>query len=153
MIPADDGGCDLGSINLELTSEPLVVEEDSSISDRIRNDPQLSKGQLHDNEPATAVQEKTCCDHYPSVSSSGVPSTCGVNYQVKTEDCRRSKEMLPEDGNCGERSQNGDYGEEILEGETGLGENTRVLGEKAIVEDPNGDEVSGGRKKNIGKSN
>ena len=61
--------------------------------------------------------------------------------------------MLPEGGNCvlpgddGESSQNEDYGEEILEGETGLGENTRVLSEKAITEDPNGDEDSGGRKK------
>ena len=31
--------------------------------------------------------------------------------------------------------------------EKGLGENTRVLSEKAITEDPNGDEDSGGRKK------
>ena len=50
-------------------------------------------------------------------------------------------------------SQNGDYGEKILESETGLGENTRVLSEKAIAEDPNGDEASGGRKKKRGKSN
>ena len=51
--------------------------------------------------------------------------------------------------NCtgGESSQNGDYGEEILEGETGLGENTRVLGEKAIVEGLNGDEASDEREK------
>ena len=67
--------------------------------------------------------------------------------------------MLPEDGNCvlpgdgGKSDQIGDYVEEILEGETGLGENTRVLSEKAIAEDPNGDEASGGRKKKIGKSN
>ena len=50
-------------------------------------------------------------------------------------------------------SQNGYYGEEILESEIGLGENTRVVSEKAIAEDPNGDEASGGRKKKIGKSN
>ena len=67
--------------------------------------------------------------------------------------------MLPEEGNCvlpgdgGESSQNGDNGEEILKGETGLGENTRVFSEKAIAEGPNGDEASGGSKKKIGKSN
>ena len=67
--------------------------------------------------------------------------------------------MLPEDGNCvlpghgGKSSQNGDYGEESLDCKTGSGENTRVLGEEAIVEDPKGDEASGGCKKNIGKSN
>ena len=85
MIPAGDEGCDLDSINLELTSEPLAVEDDSSISDRVRNDSQVSKEQSHDNEIATAVDEKTCCDPNPSVSSSGTPSTCGVNYQVGTE--------------------------------------------------------------------
>ena len=153
MIPADDDGCDLDSINLELTTEPLAVEDDSSICDRVRNDSQVSKEQSHDNEPATAVEDKICCDPNPSVSSSGTPSTCGVNYQVGNEGCRRSEEMLPEGGNCvlpgddGESSQNEDYGEEILEGETGLGENIRVLSEKAITEDPNGDEDSGGRKK------
>ena len=50
-------------------------------------------------------------------------------------------------------SKHGDYGEEILESETGLGENTRVLSEKAIAEDPNGDKASDGCKKKIGKSN
>ena len=159
MIPADDDGCDLDSINLELKSEPLAVEDNSSISDRAHNDSQVSKEQSHDNVPASAVENKTCCDPIPSVSSSGAPSTYGVNYQVGTEGCSRSEEMLPENGNCaipgdgGESSQNGDYGEESLESETGLGENTRVLGEEAIVEDPNGDEASGGRKKKIGKSN
>ena len=59
-----------------------------------------------------------------------------------TEGCRQSEEMLPEDRNCilpgdgGQSSRNGDYGEEHLEGETGLGENTRGLGEEAIVEEP-----------------
>ena len=121
MIPADGDGCDLDSINLELTSEPLAVGDDSSISDRVRNDSQVSKKQLHGNEPATAVEEKTFCDPNHFVSSSGTPSTCGVNY----ESCRRSEEMLPEDGDCvlpgdgGKRSQNGDYGEEIFESETG----------------------------------
>ena len=159
MIPADADGCGLDSINLELTCEPLAVGDDLSISDRVRNDSQVSKEQSHDKEPATAVEEKTCCDPIPSVSSSEAPSTYGVNYQVGTEGCRRSDEMLPEDGNCvlpgdgGKSSQNRDYGEEILEGETGLGENTRVLSEKAIVKDPKGDEASGGRKKKIGKSN
>ena len=100
MIPADADGCRLDSINLELTSEPLAVEDDSFISDRVQNDSQVSKEQSHDNEPATAVEEKKCCDLNPSVSSSGTPSTCGVDNQVGIEGCRRSEEMLPEDGNC-----------------------------------------------------
>ena len=131
MIPADADGCGLDSIKLELTSEPLAVEDDSSISDRGRNDSQVREEQSHDNKPATAVEEKTCWDPNPSVSSSGASSTCGVNYQVQTEACSRSEEMLPEDGNCvlpgdgGESSQNGDYGKEGLDGETGSGENTR----------------------------
>ena len=100
MIPADADGCDLDTINLELTSEPLAVGDDSFISDRVQNDSQVSKEQSHDNESATAVEEKKCCDLNPSVSSSGTPSTCGVNYRVGTEGCRRSEEMLPEDGNC-----------------------------------------------------
>ena len=155
MIPADADGCGLDSINLELMCEPLAVGDDSSMSDRVRNDSQVSKEQSHDSEPATAVEEKICCDPNPSVSSSGAPSTSGVNYQVGTEDCRRSEEMLPEDGNCvlpgdgGKSSQSGDYGEESLDGETGLGGNKRVLGEKAVVKDPKGDEASGGRKKKI----
>ena len=56
MIPADDDVCDLDSINLELTSETLAVEDDSSISDRVRNNSQVSKEQSHDNEPAAAVE-------------------------------------------------------------------------------------------------
>ena len=56
MIPADDDGCDLDSINLELTSEPLAVEHDSSISDRVQNDSQVSKEQSNDNEPVTILQ-------------------------------------------------------------------------------------------------
>ena len=130
MIPADADGCGVDSINLELTCEPLAEGDDSSISDRIRNDSQVSKEQSHDNEPVTAVEEKTCCDPNPYVSSNGAPSTSGVNYQVGTEGCRRSEEMLPEDGNSvlpgdgGKSSQKGDYGEESLDRETGLGENT-----------------------------
>ena len=100
MIPADDDGCDLDSLNLELKSEPLAVGDNSSISDRAHNDSQVSKEQSHDNVPASAVENKTCCDPIPSVSSSGAPSTYGVNYQVGTEGCSRSEEMLPENGNC-----------------------------------------------------
>ena len=61
MIPADDDGCDLDSIYIELTSEPFAVGDDLSISGRVRNDSQVSKKQLLDNKHATAVEEKTFC--------------------------------------------------------------------------------------------
>ena len=80
------------------------------------------------------------------LSSSGeFPGTSGMNYQVVTEGLRRSEKMVLEgdkrglfrDG--GEGSQNGDYGVERRERETGMDENTSGL--------------RGVRKKKIGKSN
>ena len=82
-----------------------------------------------------------------------------MKYQVVTEGFRRSEEMMPEGvkfvlpGDGGEGSQNGGYGEQRLESETGIDENISELIEEAIEDEPNGDEASGGHKKKIGKSN
>ena len=48
---------------------------------RIQSHSEVSDEQLRDRESATAVEEETCSDPIPSVSSSGVPGTSGMNYQ------------------------------------------------------------------------
>ena len=159
MIPADDDGCDLNSTKFEQISGPYIMGDDSSISERVRSYSQVSQEQLFVKESATNVKEKTCIDPIPSVSSGEFPGTSGMNYQVVTEGLRRSEEMVLEGDKCvllrdgGEGSQNGDYGVERRERETGMDENTSGLSEEAIADEPNGDEARGVRKKKIGKSN
>ena len=159
MIPADDDGCDLNSTKFEQISGPYIVGDGSSISERVRSYSQVSEEQLFVKESATNVKEKTCIDPIPSVSSGEFPGTSGMNYQVVTEGLRRSEEMVLEGDKCvllrdgGEGSQNGDYGVERRERETGMDENTSGLREEAIADEPNGDEARGVRKKKIGKSN
>ena len=55
---------------------------DSYIFYRVQSYSEVSEEQLRDRESATAVEEETCSDHIPSVSSSGVPGTSGMNYQL-----------------------------------------------------------------------
>ena len=55
---------------------------DSYIFDRVYSYSEDSDKQLRDMESATAVKEETCSDPIPSVSSSGVPGTSGMNYQL-----------------------------------------------------------------------
>ena len=55
---------------------------DSYIFDRVQRYSEVSEEQLCDRESATAVEEETCSDPIPSVSSSGVSGTSGMNYQL-----------------------------------------------------------------------
>ena len=68
--------------------------DDSSISDRVQSYSEVNKEQLCDKESVTAVEEETCRDPSPSVSSGGVSGTSGMNYPVGTEGLRRSEEMV-----------------------------------------------------------
>ena len=55
---------------------------DSYIFDRVQSYSEVSEEQLCDRESATAVEEETCNDPILTVSSSGVPGTSGMNYQL-----------------------------------------------------------------------
>ena len=55
---------------------------DSYIFDRVQRYSEVSEEQLRDRESATAVEGETCNDPIPSVSSSGVSGTSGMNYQL-----------------------------------------------------------------------
>ena len=55
---------------------------DSYILDRVQSYSEVSEEQLRDRESATAVEEENCSDPSPSVSSSGVPGTSGMHYQL-----------------------------------------------------------------------
>ena len=78
----DDDVYDLNFIKSELTFDPYAVSYDSYILDRVQSYSEVSEEQLRDRESATAVEEETCTDPSPSVSSSGVPGTSGMNYQL-----------------------------------------------------------------------
>ena len=55
---------------------------DSYIFDRVQSYSEVSEEQLRDRESAAAVQEEPYNDPIPSVSSSGVPGTSGMNYEL-----------------------------------------------------------------------
>ena len=58
------------------------MSHDSYILDRVQSYSEVSEEQLRERESATAVEEETCNDPIPSVSSSRVPGTSGMNYQL-----------------------------------------------------------------------